>query len=57
MRWAEMEVGLGISVVTKAEWSLRRERAQDGWEEGRDQECPISPRKGRKAQQEGPLHF
>ena len=29
-----MEVGPGVSVVTKAEWSLRRERAQDGWGEG-----------------------
>ena len=50
-----MEVGPGVSVVTKAEWSLRREGP--GWMGRRDQECPISPRKGRKAQQEGPLHF
>lgn len=29
--WAEMEVGPRVSLVTKAEWSLRRERAHDRW--------------------------
>ena len=55
--WAEMVVGPRVSLVTKAEWSLRRERALDSWGWVGNQKCPASLRKRIKAQQEGPLHF